>query len=112
MADMKAVTERLRDTVNAEKRVEGERGHEAGTRWARQAATYSELVYLAYDFIEDAETFDSEHSLVDFMSREDGEHYEFVVVVAGDPYWKGFIAGAEKIWEAVASDLEPLYGRS
>ena len=100
--------EYLQQRAAAEEREAKEyrRGRGDGIAWARDYATADEL----RDLVENFEPgrggdFDADHSLCDFASDKDRTK-TVSVPHHDDPFWRGFVAGAEEVMDAQPSALE------
>ncbi len=98
--DLRAVAERLRNTIDEEDRGMRQEGYNDGVAWAREYATADELQYVAQDFDPDRDRFDGDHSIVAFVAARDGENVISVGAEPG-PYWDGFADGAREVFGQV-----------
>src|SRR5262245_26746341 len=100
-SDLEKVAARLRATQEEEDQGELAEGRDDGRTWARLYATKRELTEIVGDFVPgDGGDFGSDHSLAHFMGVKDGQNV-ISVRHQDDPYWRGFVAGATEVWEAV-----------
>ena len=106
MTDIHRVARRLRGTVDQAVVGSRDRGRRDGIRWAREYATAGELEQLAgLDGSVLAVGFP--HTLVSFVNATEDGFHQVVKIDTEEPYWDGFQAGAEDVWDAV----EPLLHR-
>ncbi len=94
--DIEATAKRLRGTVEEQDTEHRQDGLEAGTEWAKTYATWSELEDLVR--WDGDIRLDDDHSLIGFMQHRDYHGIEFST---WEPYWQGFLEGAEKVRETV-----------
>jgi hypothetical protein len=95
------VAARLRGTVDEEEDQQRQEGREDGVQWAREYATAKELRDMAGDFLPgEGGDFDAPHTIVEFFSTKDGVNL-ISVRHQDDAYWRGFVDGAEEVFEAV-----------
>jgi hypothetical protein len=106
VADIQAVAERPRGTVEQAVLDSRDRGRRDGIRWAKEHATAGELAQLA-GLDGSVLAVGRPHSLVSFISTAGDGFYQVVKIDTEDPYWDGFRAGAGDVWDAV----EPLLHR-
>jgi hypothetical protein len=94
------VTASLKVTADDQEAERYRKGHGDGIVWAREYATCDELRDLVENFEPgQGDDFDSGHSLCDFAN--DQEHLKAVSVPHyDDPFWRGFLAGAEEVMAA------------
>jgi hypothetical protein len=78
-------------------------GRRDGMVWASEYATADELHGLVEDFeLGRSCDFDASHSLYNFMNGK--QHADATSVPHyGNPFWRGFAAGAEEVLDEVSS---------
>lgn len=102
-ADLETVAARLNATIDAEDVEQRHDGREDGIAWAREYATASELRWIVDAFEPgtggdfERESFDS---MLDFVSAKEGT-WALSWRHEDNAYWRGFVAGAEEVLEAV-----------
>jgi post-segregation antitoxin (ccd killing protein) len=100
-SDLDRVAARLRATIDEAEAAEYAEGIEDGRTWAREHATMTELEWITEDFEPGfGADFGGDSTILDFMGAKHGQ----VVVSQGHsdgPYWRGFIAGAGEVLDAV-----------
>ena len=99
--EIAAVAARLNATVDDQEAEEYRRGRGDGIAWARDYATADELRDVVENFEPGrGDAFDRDHSLAQFTS--DKEQTRAARVRHEDsPHWRGFVAGAEEVLDAV-----------
>lgn len=106
--EVEAVAERLRASREVEKRDERTEGRQLGVRWAKEAATLSELLWAAevatafwYSVWVDVD----DGTLVDFLSEEKGWEFrandEGRVSFERSPFMVAFLEGATDVYQEV-----------
>ena len=100
--DIKAVAQRLRQTMNKEETVGLREGYDDGVKWAREYATLDELRDMLAWEPGGGAVFERPHSIVGFISTKSGDNVVDVRPPEGNPYWRGFIDGVTEVHKQVA----------
>ncbi len=93
---------RLSGTIEDQDSESYQEGRRDGMVWASEYATADELHGLVEDFeLGRSYNFDVNHSLYNYM---DGQQHEDAPSVPhyGNPFWRGFAAGAEEVLDELS----------
>lgn len=100
--DIKAVVERLRETIEKEDHMARKDGYNDGVEWARKYATADELRHIVVDWEPGVGGDLEDHTIVPFTASKTGDNFVSVRHEEGSAYWLGFVDGASKVYEQVA----------
>lgn len=97
------VVKRLRRDAAAAEGREREEGYQDGIAWAKGYASIEELKSL--DELGSGNWLPDGHSIVDFQGAVSGQNVTNVDFDPDDPYWEGFLDGADEVWDSVRGEL-------
>ncbi|MEV6980949.1 type II toxin-antitoxin system CcdA family antitoxin [Sphaerisporangium sp. NPDC051017] len=103
MSDIHAVAERLRATIDADLTAARAKGHEHGVKWAKEYATFGELLKISLRVESESDEEEVWPSVETFLADMRSGDKTFSMPRPDDdsPYWQGFFDGCAEVFLAV-----------